>query len=123
MRFPPWPNAAKIAEFLHSEAQALSEIGDKRGSNVHLIAAIALRRELLRLAASADERVAARNDLGNALLGRDRLFEPLCPAGEEQRMLDRSLASLYAERKALGELLARSGGRRSWNGGDHRAAG
>ena len=63
------PNAAKIAEFLSSEAQALYEYGRDRGSNVHLVAAIALRREQLALAGSADERGVALNNLGNAVLG------------------------------------------------------
>ena len=61
-------NPARVAEFLSSEAQALHEYGRDRGSNVHLVAEIALRRELLKLAVSGDERVAARNELGNALL-------------------------------------------------------
>ncbi len=60
-------NGKALAEFLGSEAQALYEHGRDRGSNVHLVAAIALRRELLTLAASADERGAARTDLGIAL--------------------------------------------------------
>src|SRR6185437_11262635 len=60
-------NAATLAEFLGSEAQALYEPGRDRGSNVHLVAAIALRREQLAIAASADERGAAQNSLGIAL--------------------------------------------------------
>jgi tetratricopeptide (TPR) repeat protein len=60
-------NAAKVAEFLGLEALALYEQGHDRGSNVHLVATIALRRELLTLAASADERGAAQNALGVAL--------------------------------------------------------
>jgi tetratricopeptide (TPR) repeat protein len=60
-------NVAKIAEFLSSEAQALYEYGRDRGSNVHLVAAIALRREQLVLATSADERGAACGNLGNGL--------------------------------------------------------
>jgi hypothetical protein len=60
-------NAAKITEFLGSEAQALYEQGRDRGSNVYLVATIALRRELLTLAASADERGAAQSTLSVAL--------------------------------------------------------
>jgi tetratricopeptide (TPR) repeat protein len=60
-------NAAKVAEFLGLKAQALYEQGRDRGSNVHLVATIALRRELLTLAASADERGAAQSTLGVAL--------------------------------------------------------
>ncbi len=62
-------NVAMVMEFLGKEAEALYEYGDHRGSNVHLVAAIALRRELLALASSDDERGAARHKLGNALLG------------------------------------------------------
>ena len=60
-------NGAKIGEFLSSDAQSLYEYGRDRGSNVHLRAAIALRREQLELAVSADERGAAQNNLGLAL--------------------------------------------------------
>jgi tetratricopeptide (TPR) repeat protein len=60
-------NAAKVVEFLSYEAHALEDIGDRRGSNVHLVAAIAMRRELLNLAVSDDERGAARTNLGVAL--------------------------------------------------------
>jgi len=60
-------NPATFAEFLRSEAQALYEYGRDRGSNVHLVAAIALRRELLSRAAAGDDRGAAGNNLGIAL--------------------------------------------------------
>jgi tetratricopeptide (TPR) repeat protein len=60
-------DAKRMANFLSSEAQALYEFGDDRGSNVHLIAAIALRRELLSRAAAGDDRGAAGNNLGIAL--------------------------------------------------------
>ena len=60
-------NAAMVVEFLGKEAQALYEYGTDRGSNVHLVAAIALRRELLALASSDDERGAAHHSLGVAL--------------------------------------------------------
>jgi hypothetical protein len=60
-------SAAKIAEFLSSEVQALCEHGRDRGSNVHLVAAITLGREQLALAASDEERVAAYKNLGGAL--------------------------------------------------------
>jgi tetratricopeptide (TPR) repeat protein len=61
------PNATKIAEFLSSEAAALERYGDERGSNVHLVAAIALRQKLLETAGSDDERGGAHNNLGIAL--------------------------------------------------------
>ena len=64
-----------VVEFLAKEAQALYEYGGDRGSNVHLVAAIALRRELLALAASDDERGAAHNNLGIALSDARRAGE------------------------------------------------
>jgi hypothetical protein len=63
-------NTTKVAEFLDSEAQALYEYGRDRGSNVHLVVAIALRREQLALAGTAKERGSARKNLGDALVGR-----------------------------------------------------
>ena len=75
---------AKAADFLRSEARALDEHGSDRGSNVHLVAAIALQRELLGLAASEEERGAESASLALALLklgaresGRTRLEEAL----------------------------------------------
>ena len=75
---------AKAADFLRSEARALYEHGSDRGSNVHLVAAIALQRELLGLAASEEERGVASASLALALLklgaresGRTRLEEAL----------------------------------------------
>ncbi|MGB3582327.1 MAG: tetratricopeptide repeat protein [Roseiarcus sp.] len=75
---------AKAADFLRSEARALYEHGSDRGSNVHLVAAIALQRELLGLAASEEERGAESAGLALALLklgaresGRTRLEEAL----------------------------------------------
>jgi len=61
-------NAAAVATFLKSEAKTLYEYGRDRGSNVHLVAAIALRSKVLALASSDDERGAAQTDLGIALL-------------------------------------------------------
>jgi tetratricopeptide (TPR) repeat protein len=60
-------SSVKVAEFLSTEAQSLYEHGRDQVSNVHLLAAIALRRKQLQLAASADERGAALNKLGKAL--------------------------------------------------------
>jgi tetratricopeptide (TPR) repeat protein len=60
-------NAAHVFGFLNSEATTLYEYGRDRGSNVHLAALIVLRRKLLALAASNDERGRAQNNLGNAL--------------------------------------------------------
>ena len=60
-------NAATITTFLNSEAGTLEDYGRDRGSNVHLVALIALRSRLLALASTDDERGAARNNLGKAL--------------------------------------------------------
>ncbi len=60
-------DTATIARSLNSEAVALYECGRDRGSNVHLSAAIALRRKLLDIASSGDERSQARDNLGLAL--------------------------------------------------------
>jgi hypothetical protein len=60
-------DTARVKEFLSKEAQALFGYGDNRGCNVHLVATIVLRRELLALASSDDERGEAHNDLGDAL--------------------------------------------------------
>jgi tetratricopeptide (TPR) repeat protein len=60
-------NSVMVVEFLGKEAHALYEYGRDRGSNVHLVAALALRRELLAPAASGDELGVARNNLGIAL--------------------------------------------------------
>ena len=49
---------ARVAEFLGSEAETLYEHGSERGSNAHLAASIALRREMLALAASNEDRAA-----------------------------------------------------------------
>ena len=60
-------NVAATATFLNSEAQALEDYGRDRGSNVHLVAAIALRSRLVALASSDDERGRAHHNLGTAL--------------------------------------------------------
>ena len=115
-------NAAKIAEFLGSEAQALYEYGRDRGSNVHLVAAIALRREQLALAGSADERGVALNNLGNALLGLGeresgtaRLEEAVQAyrAALEERTRERVPLDWAATQNNLGNALSRLGERES----------
>ena len=60
-------NTAMVARSLNSEAATLYEYGRDRGSNVHLIALIILRRKLLDAASSDDERGIAHDNLGNAL--------------------------------------------------------
>jgi hypothetical protein len=61
-------NTEMIARSLNSEAATLYEYGRDRGSNVHLIASIILRRKLLDAASSDDERGIAQDNLGTALL-------------------------------------------------------
>jgi hypothetical protein len=125
-------NAAAVATFLHAEANTLYEYGRDRGSNVHLIALISLRRKVLALALSGDERGAARANLGIALWrlgeresGTARLEEAVaayCAALEEytrervplnwaatQSNLGNALATLAARQKStllLEEALA-----------------
>ena len=60
-------NTAMIAQSLNSEAATLYEYGSDRGSNVHLIALIIVRRKLLDAASSDDERGIAHDNLGIAL--------------------------------------------------------
>ena len=60
-------NAVMVARALNSEAEMLYQYGRDRGSNVHLIALIAVRRKLLDSASSKDERGAAKDSLGAAL--------------------------------------------------------
>ena len=58
---------ASAGSLIASEADAAYKHGDVEGSNVHLIAAIALRRSLAEGARGPDERGSALNDLGIAL--------------------------------------------------------
>ncbi|HMA75402.1 MAG TPA: tetratricopeptide repeat protein [Xanthobacteraceae bacterium] len=60
-------NTSMVARSLNSEAETLYEYGRDRGSNVHLIALIELRRKLLDYASSGDERGSASDGLGTAL--------------------------------------------------------
>jgi tetratricopeptide (TPR) repeat protein len=52
---------------LNAEGNKFYEFGEQRGSNVHLVAAIAVRRTILRLAATPSEVGFDQNRLGNAL--------------------------------------------------------
>ena len=115
-------NAAMVVEFLGKEAQALNEYGRDRGSNVHLVAAIALRRELLALASSNDERGAARNNLGIALWtlgeresGTARLEEAVAAyrAALEERTRERVPLDWATTQNNLGNALDRLGERES----------
>jgi hypothetical protein len=60
-------NTVMVAQALNSEAKVLYEYGRDRGSNVHLIALIAVGRKLLDAASSSDERGLANDNLGTAL--------------------------------------------------------
>lgn len=60
-------NSAMFARSLNSEAAALYEYGRDHGSNVHLVALIALRRKLLVAPLSENERGTANDNLGTAL--------------------------------------------------------
>jgi hypothetical protein len=86
-------NAPRIVNFLGSEALSLCAYGRDHGSNVHLVAAIALRRGQLSLVASADERGTALNGLGVAL-------EEL---GERERETEKLKQAVSAFHKALNE--------------------
>jgi tetratricopeptide (TPR) repeat protein len=56
-----------VARALNSEAKTLYDYGYDGGSNVHLVALIAVRRRLLAAASPNDERGAAHYNLGTAL--------------------------------------------------------
>ena len=86
-------NATKIAELLSSDAQVLYKHGRDCGSNVHLVAAIALRHEQLALGASGDERAAAQNALGVAL----------ATLGQRENGTEKLEAAVEAFRSALAE--------------------
>jgi hypothetical protein len=86
-------NATKVTQFLSSEAETLDAIGDKRGSNVHLLAVIQLRRAQLALAVSADERGAALYGVAGALWA----------LGERESGTARREEAVRAYRAALGE--------------------
>jgi hypothetical protein len=60
-------NTVMVARALNSEAEVLYEYGRDRGSNVHLIAVIAVPRKLLDAASFNNERGVANMNLGNAL--------------------------------------------------------
>ena len=60
-------NAARVVQYLNTEAKTLNGYGRDHGNNVHLVASIVLRRKLLDFAVSDSERGAANDGLGNAL--------------------------------------------------------
>ena len=79
---------------LIAEGDSVEEFGDRRGSNVHLIAAIAVRRATLRLASTSGEIGFDQANLGNAL---SRL-------GERENGTARLEEAVAAYRAALEEM-------------------
>jgi hypothetical protein len=115
-------NAALIVKFLNYESEKLYEYGRDRGSNVHLTALIALRRQLLDFAASDEERGTAHNNLGNALWtlgeresGTARLEEAVAAyrAALEERTRERVPLYWATTQNNLGNALSTLGERES----------
>src|SRR5262249_13870598 len=111
-----------IARSLNSEAATLYEHGRDRGSNVHLIALIILRRKLLDTASSDDERGIAQNNLGLALWtlgaresGTARLEEGVAAYGDagKEWTSGRGRPDWAATQNNLGNALWRLGERES----------
>ena len=122
---------AAIATFLGSEAKTLDDYGRDRGSNVHLVAVIMLRKRLLALAESDEERCAAHDDLGDALreLGERegataRLEEAVqvYRAALEENTRERDPHRWAATQNNLGIVLAILGERESGTAGLEEAA-
>jgi len=107
---------------LIAEGNSLYEFGDQRGSNVHLIAAIAVRQASLRLATGSDAVGYDQNNLGNALLrlgererGAARLEEAVSAyrAALEERTRERVPLDWATTQNNLGLALLRLGERES----------
>ena len=107
---------------LIAEGDRLVEYGDQKGSNVHLVAAIAVRRAMLRLAATPDEIGYDQNLLGNALQtlgaregGTARLKEAVAAyrAALEEWTRDRVPMDWAATQNNLGAALSNLGARES----------
>jgi tetratricopeptide (TPR) repeat protein len=118
-------DAAGVARSLHSEAEALYEYGGDRGSNVHLIALIALRRNLLDAASSEHERGIGLNNLGIALWtlgeresGTTRLEEAVTAFREalKERTRERVPLDWAMTQNNLGTALATLGNRERGTG-------
>src|SRR6516225_8326320 len=110
---------------LIAEGNSLYEFGDQRGSNVHLIAAIAVRQAALRLATASHAVGYDQNNLGNALKalgeresGTARLEEAVSAyrAALEERTRERAPLEWAATQANLGAALARLGQRESGTG-------
>ena len=109
-------------EALIAEGNALEEFGDRRGSNIHLIAAIAVRRAALQLAATGDEIGFDQANLGNVLRmlgeresGTARLEEAVAVfrAALEERTRERVPLQWAQTQNNLGLALWRLGERES----------
>ena len=115
---------------LIAEGDSLVEYGTLKGSNVHLVAAIAVRRATLRLAATPDEIGYDQNLLGTALQtlgaresGTARLEEAVAAyrAALEERTRDRVPLNWAATQNNLGTALSDLGARESGTFGRRRA--
>ena len=107
---------------LIAEGDSLVEYGTLKGSNVHLVAAIAVRRATLRLAATPDEIGDDQNLLGNALSylgeregGTARLEEAVVAYRAAMEEFTRDRAPLYwaMTQNNLGNALSDLGARES----------
>jgi tetratricopeptide (TPR) repeat protein len=116
-------DAVSLVAFLEAESDALHEYGRGRGSNVHLIAEISLRREVLSLAKGSDDSGRARQYLGTALGtlgaregGTARLeeavaaFRAALEEGTRERVSLQWATTQTSLGTALGMLGAREGG-------------
>jgi len=115
-------NTEMVARSLNSEAATLYEYGRDRGSNVHLIALIILRRKLLDAASSPDERGMAQDNLGTALStlgeresGTARLEEAVAAYRDalKERTRERVPLDWAMTQNNLGNALSRLGERES----------
>src|SRR6516164_905832 len=107
---------------LIAEGNSLYEVGDQRGSNVHLIAAIAVRQASLRLATGSDAVGYDQNNLGLALWrlgqresGTAQLEEAVAAyrAALEERTRERVPLDWAMTQNNLGNALLRLGERES----------
>ena len=112
-------------EALTTETEALYDYGRDQGSNVHLVAMIALSRKLLGAASTVDERGAAYVWLGNALQtlgsresGTVRLEEAVAAyrAALEETTRERVPLDWARTQMNLGNALLRLGERESGTG-------
>ncbi len=115
-------DTVKSREVVNSEAESAYEYGRDKGSNVHLVAAISLRRRLLEFAAESDEKGKCFHNLGIALVtlgeresGTARLDEAVSAyrAALTERTRDRVPFDWAATQNNLGNALRTLGERES----------